>query len=1101
MSNTTARNRERLIKLLKELFQLDQPELDFGLYRIMHAKSHQITQFLETDLLKEIQDAFGKADESRVAKAQADYDNAIEQARNFGAPNPEETPAAKKAFAQLEAAKNAGSNESEIYDHLYRFFERYYDGGDFMSRRYYARETEGRAAPFAVPYDGREVYLHWANKDQYYIKSSEYLTNYSFDLVEAIKQLGESAGQLNFGSSDSEKTVHFRIVDAQEGEHNNVKADQKREFIPYLTNPIEIIDGALYVNFEYKVLASGYPIDESLEKTLKARYEATNKSDIPNLWMADIIIAALAQLPEAQDYIALLSHPAPTDKQKKRPILAKYIHSYTSRNSMDYFIHKNLGQFLNRELDFYIKNEIMRLDDLETAEEAHIASYLDKVKVIRRIARALIAMLAQLEDFQKKLWLKKKFVTETNYCITLDRVPESLYADIIANEQQHNEWVERFAIDEIQGDMATVGYSNPLSLEFLRAHPFLVLDTFFFDDDFKAKLLNAIDNLDEQCDGLLIHSENFQALNLLQERYREQVKCIYIDPPYNTENDRTQGKFLYKDNYGHSSWLTMMNERVSNSKFLLREDGVFASSIDDEENSSLKALYDGIFNKNLLANCIWVSGRTSSAHFTNAHEYVLTYAKSKTNLPFFKFYGDADSISDRTIKKPGKKNPASVITFPAGIEFESEDKVFPALFGDKEPIEIVEGVFEVRNKKLAQPVKIKAGWTMKNLIERWISGEKNISDSKGQSIKRFFFKSNGVLQYEKVRGTTHPNSVITDITTKKGSSELSNLFNQTDLFDFPKPTSLVNYFFKPITTINDIVLDYFAGSGTTGHAVINLNREDNGKRKYILVEMGAHFDTVTKPRIQKVIYSKDWKDGKPVSREGISQCFKYLRLESYEDTLNNLVLNERHHVPTGMQKDYLLNYFLSLETQDSPSLLNKPVFTDPTAYQLKIKKTGSESTTLKNIDLIETFNYLIGLSVQHYAKPMVFSADFTRETDPDLPTDTNTRLVAKIKANDQGEYWFRLIEGYTIPNPNQPDYKESVLIVWRKLTDDAEKDNAVLQTYLMDKLKISPREKTYNVIYVNGSHTLPNPVVDGEQTKVRLIEEAFHRAMWSGEDA
>lgn len=1048
-------------------------------------------------MLKEIQDAFGKADESRVAKAQADYDNAIEQARNFGAPNPEETPAAKKAFAQLEAAKNAGSNESEIYDHLYRFFERYYDGGDFMSRRYYARETEGRAAPFAVPYDGREVYFHWANKDQYYIKSSEYLTNYSFDLVEAIKQLGESAGQLNFGSSDSEKTVHFRIVDAQEGEHNNVKADQKREFIPYLTNPVEIIDGALYVNFEYKVLASGYPIDESLEKTLKARYGATNKSDIPNLWMADIIIAALAQLPEAQDYIALLSHPAPTDKQKKRPILAKYIHSYTSHNSMDYFIHKNLGQFLNRELDFYIKNEIMRLDDLETAEEAHIASYLDKVKVIRRIARALIAMLAQLEDFQKKLWLKKKFVTETNYCITLDRVPESLYADIIANEQQHTEWVKLFAIDEIKGDMATVGYSQPLSLEFLRANPFLVLDTAFFDDDFKAKLLNAIDNLDEQCDGLLIHSENFQALNLLQERYCRQVGAVYIDPPYNAKSSQ----ILYKNTFKHSSWLSLMDSRIRASLPLLFDDANFVVAIDEVEQELLGQLLSHCF-PDRAKDCIVINHNPSGQqgdNFSFTHEYAYFVHKEPGRYISEQVRENSEDWDDRNFRdvtgEDSKREAGKNCFYPIlvkdgkviGFGDVSDDSYHPPINTSTE-----DGIVCVYP---IDPQGIERKWrfarhtvdSVKNeLRAHWVE-RRNAWDIK-RLKKSFNYKSNWVdARYS---ANNYGTQLLNQIIPAAPASYPKSLYTVRDCLH----ASLNG-------DINTTIIDYFAGSGTTGHAVINLNREDNGKRKYILVEMGAYFDTVTKPRIQKVIYSKDWKDGKPVSREGISQCFKVLRLESYEDTLNNLVLNERHHVPAGMQKDYLLNYFLSLETQDSPSLLNKAVFTDPTAYQLNIKKTGSESTTLKNIDLIETFNYLIGLSVQHYAKPMIFSADFTRETDPDLPTDTNTRMVAKIKANDQGEYWFRLIEGYTIPNPNQPDYKESVLIVWRKLTDDAEKDNAVLQTYLMDKLKISPREKTYNVIYVNGSHTLPNPVVDGEQTKVRLIEEAFHRAMWSGEEA
>lgn len=270
--------------------------------------------------------------------------------------------------------------------------------------------------------------------------------------------------------------------------------------------------------------------------------------------------------------------------------------------------------------------------------------------------------------------------------------------------------------------------------------------------------------------------------------------------------------------------------------------------------------------------------------------------------------------------------------------------------------------------------------------------------------------------------------------------------------------------------------------------------------------MGEHFYTVLKPRIQKVIYSKDWKDGKPVSREGISHCFKTLRLESYEDALNNLVLKtdcSRDAVleknPT-MQRDYLLNYFLDVETGGSQSLLNIADFRDPTAYRMQIKKPGSEEQTLQSIDLIETFNWLIGLWVQHMGAPHSFNAEFEREKDADLPKDQNTRLLCKrLKPDASGAYWFRLVEGYTLKVPGDDTSKVPTLIVWRKQTDNAEKDNAVLQKFLMEKLQISPREQTYGVIYINGSHTLPNPVVEGEQTKVRLIEEAFHNAMWAGD--
>jgi adenine-specific DNA-methyltransferase len=156
--------------------------------------------------------------------------------------------------------------------------------------------------------------------------------------------------------------------------------------------------------------------------------------------------------------------------------------------------------------------------------------------------------------------------------------------------------------------------------------------------------------------------------------------------------------------------------------------------------------------------------------------------------------------------------------------------------------------------------------------------------------------------------------------------------------DFPycHPVSLYELIFSVSAHESDIVLDYFGGSGTTGHAVISLNREDAGNRKYVMVEMGNHFDTATKPRIQKVVYSKDWKGGKPVSREGISHCFKTLRLESYEDTLNNLILKSNSSRNAALannadlQRDYLLNYFLDVETQASQSLLNISDISDPT---------------------------------------------------------------------------------------------------------------------------------------------------------------------------
>lgn len=243
---TTEQLRSKLIHKLKELFQLNQPDLDFGFYRIMHAKAEQVSSFIEDDLLQVIQDTFGQADETKKEKLKQELDNAIQTAIDFGAPDPEATPKVMEARARYEAIKDSASSEAEIYDHLYRFFERYWDDGDFISRRYYTRETPGKAAPFAVPYNGEEVKLHWANADQYYIKTTEYFSNFSVNLSEALKKLKDGKKndieELDFADSTIPEglKVHFSIVDATEGDHANVKASDatKRYFIIHKENQL-----------------------------------------------------------------------------------------------------------------------------------------------------------------------------------------------------------------------------------------------------------------------------------------------------------------------------------------------------------------------------------------------------------------------------------------------------------------------------------------------------------------------------------------------------------------------------------------------------------------------------------------------------------------------------------------------------------------------------------------------------------------------------------------------------------------------------------------------------------------------------------------------
>src|SRR5690625_960044 len=235
----------------------------------------------------------------------------------------------------------------------------------------------------------------------------------------------------------------------------------------------------------------------------------------------------------------------------------------------------------------------MHLDDLDTENEQRFEQYLSKIKVIKNIGHKIIAFVEQIENFQKKLWLKKKFVVESEYCITLDKIPTEFYQAIARNQEQVSEWIRLLNIDKIEG------YSKPLSIEFLKENPFLMLDTQFFNKEFSDELISTFSSLDEELDGTIIHSENFQGLNLIKSKYNDSVNYIYIDPPYNAQSS----EILYKNTFKHSSWLSLMENRIRSSKSLLTREGVFTCAIDEIEQERLGLLLDNIFEDTYARSC------------------------------------------------------------------------------------------------------------------------------------------------------------------------------------------------------------------------------------------------------------------------------------------------------------------------------------------------------------------------------------------------------------------------------------------------------------------------------------------------------------------
>ena len=1022
------KNYEKLQAVLREIFEIDKADLDFGIYRIMNQKRDDVNKFIEKQLPKDIKEILSHTQSKDSVQLQQDLDKLGSDLDNAGVVR-ESSPKYLELKKAIETSVDITAMEQEIFSHLTNFFKRYYNEGDFISQRRYKKDV------YAIPYEGEEVKLHWANADQYYIKTSEYLKNYSFVLPNG-------------------KKVTFQLKEASTEQNNNkTQGDGERRFAIYEEEPIEVEENTLHINFTYELHKKTVKQDALMKEAFE-----TISSNLP-VEFAEICA----------------SGSAPTEKNKNRTLLEKHLNDYVSRNTFDYFIHKDLGGFLRRELDFYIKNEILFIDDINTENPAFFTAQLSKIKAFKTVADKIITFLAQIEDFQKKLWLKKKFVIRTDYCITLDKIPGKYYEEIFSNAAQLKEWENLFSVKcalnngKLTINDQTVALSEINNSSFT-IHNYLVLDTKFFSEDFKDKLMAEFYNLDEETNGLLINSENFQALNLMQEKYTEKVKSIYIDPPYNSN----ASKIAYKNDYEHSSWLSLINDRIDFGRNLLSSEGVLQIAIDDIEFSKLELLVKLNFGlNNFVANIAIMNnpkGRDAS-FIASSHEYTILAAKDINN-----FKANRLKLSEKEIGKkyPRKTNNGQLYReLPlrrSGSGAQREDRpymYFPFVYKDQIlnviPIDEYKEIYKENRFNDEYVKKLEAKYKSLGFqfilpirnngsLGRWRWGYD--ASKLGCDGGSLFINGNTIYQKDFADSTYLPKSLWygdSHDSSSKGTNLLNNIV-ENNSFDYPKSLNTVVDFLNISTTKNCVVLDYFGGSATTAHATIKLNREDQGNRQYILVEMGQYFDTVTKPRVQKVIYTDNWKNGKPQDTEGISQIFKYQVLESYEDTLNNLFLAQKDLGSLGFdedaQEEYLLQYMLNVESRDH--LFNVEIFKNPFDYKLKVTENNELIPT--KVDLVETFNYLIGLYVEH---------------------------IQRVKD-------IKFVEGTT---------REGVktLVIWRNLETTTNKETEEVFKRLFE----SERTSEFDQIYINGDHNLTNFRTGEDQFKVKMIEETFFNKMFN----
>ena len=404
--------------------------------------------------------------------------------------------------------------------------------------------------------------------------------------------------------------------------------------------------------------------------------------------------------------------------------------------------------------------------------------------------------------------------------------------------------------------------------------------------------------------NMIIHGDNLEVLKSLIPRYEGVIKCIYIDPPYNTAKSSEANKqWIYSDNVDdpkikqwldkvvgdegedlsrHDKWLCMMYPRLKLLYKLLDDDGIIFISIDDNEQHLLRIICDEIFGKSsFLAQFVWKSDGNfdNQAKIKVCHEYILCYIKKpeKLGLP----NGIDPNVSENskifkseirnTVVKNGPKNPKSIVKLKKGFPCAIKEGVIRERY-DKFPY--YHSTVHIKDYRLTDDVDVESGWSSKNILLNFIASDfKTVKDSKNQDTVFEITESGTIEMVKKRKSVSHVLSVLSNLgSTQNTSNDLAKMGLK---FDFPKPVDLITYLIGFYCEDGCMVLDSFAGSGTTGHAVLNINNKFNMNINFILVEMNDYAEDITAHRVKCAI---DGYGEKEKHIDGLGGSFSFYEL-------------------------------------------------------------------------------------------------------------------------------------------------------------------------------------------------------------------------------
>jgi adenine-specific DNA-methyltransferase len=688
--------------------------------------------------------------------------------------------------------------------------------------------------------------------------------------------------------------------------------------------------------------------------------------------------------------------------------LDKALRLFGKQSEVDYFINKDAGGFLREQFDLWMYQYVFK-------DETHWTDgRIKQLQVLKDIAGKLITFIAQFEDELLRIWTKPKFVRNSHYVITLDRIAEREGGmDVLAAFLKHAgmktqiaEWQNLGIVEKNFNPKAITegkGKDAALSADW-RSLP---LDTRHFDKILETALLALFDDLDSQLDGRLIKSENWQALNTLREKYKNRIQLFYIDPPYNTGED----EFAYIDAYQRSSWLSMIVDRLNASRPVLSERGVLLSSIGKEEFANMKQAANLAFGEeNCLAELIWEKGRKNDAkYFSVGHDYILCYAKSKAELEKRKTVWREEKPGAREIlveyRRLKERHGDRFERIQEGIrQFYSKlPKDHPSLKYRRYSRVDFNGVWRDDNmswpggngpdyviknpdsKKKCEPPP--GGWRFATEEKFWLYHKHGFIEFRGEEtpqLKRYLnFVSTdfdpdsnqqkpGEDDDEEVSVQVMPSVFYRS--QQPAVLSLRDLMGK-DVFRNPKDPQVIARLIKYITDPGALVGDFFLGSGTTGEAVISLIR-DNGGRKFLFVEAADYVETVILPRFKKLAWSDKWDGGVATEANGASLFFKYCQLEQYEDAIARASYAEEEDLFRNTKTDIFSQYvfFRDLKLVEGLELDRK-----------KKKVSVHLDRLYPDIDLAETLSCITGKWIKRVTADEVEFADGSREslTDPD----------------------------------------------------------------------------------------------------------------------